>query len=830
MNIAKPMRHRLFSLAIAIILAVGLAATPLSPATSAAAGTTANMSQSEVNPETSAGDAAIPSTGDDTADSGPNLPLSIDSTVNKGATIASADEPTTEVNIYLFNDFHGQVEVYDTSGNLQNSSARFAAVAKKLMADNPNSFIVAGGDNYQGSMLSGFFYGAPVSEMMKTLGVEYSALGNHDYDWGPAFIRNYFIPDSNVTFLSSNIFLKGTNERPDYVRPYAIKEIGGKKIGLVGYTLTGTPSIVKAEYVSEVEFRAPGQWLRDIVTDLRENKGCDAVIAITHDTTNLSSYGFDGQTNGHTHSASVSNTGGYAQVQAGSNGNYIGRLRLVFDNEAGTLAVTASNTAANAVRHNNSTILPVNVVDQDLKEIIDEYKEIIEPWAKKVVGFSDTTITSSTYKPYYTKLVYDHIKRLTGTAYVTMQNSGGLRSVPYYHTQGQAVTYEYVNIVMPFDNETVLMDLSGANLISALRNSSTVQYGATGSGTSWTLLDGTPILNTSTSSYKVSVNDFMFTNGDSIQNFINTCTWSDLLGKNLRDIMADELGWRSAITVTLDPAYPGAEPTVYTQPYNQKINKPADPVRAGSKFKGWYADGEAYDFDDIMLWVVEDITLTAQWDTVSASVTTAGVSDIKELVEFVFSLRGLDHVNTVAFEFTLAGGNLRHEKLETMNSFEAMPIRWTESEDGQWNGSLTLACLGNTITSDDALDVMKLFFNAIALGDATITINSATVTMQPEAGGEIITANAAIDKGTATTSIIKVYSIYDITRDGVIGQADFAIVALACGITEESPRWSQTIATVNGRVITPAMCDMNIDGEVDMLDLMAVFLNYAEAY
>jgi 2',3'-cyclic-nucleotide 2'-phosphodiesterase/3'-nucleotidase len=217
-------------------------------------------------------------------------------------------------------------------------------------------------------------------------------------------------------------------------------------------------------------------------------------------------------------------------------------------------------------------------------------------------------------------------------------------------------------------------------------------------------------------------------------------------------------------------------------------------------------------------------------EDVVAGVTTNEVSDIKETVEFLFSLRGLDHVNTAAFEFTLAGGNLRYEDMEAMNNFVAMPIRWTEQEDGQWKGSLTIACLGNTVTSTDTMDVIKLLFNAIALGDATMTIDSVTVTMQPEAGGEIITASAVTDKGTATTSVIKVYSVYDLTRDGVIGQADFAIVALACGITEEDPRWNQTIATVSGRAITPAMCDINGDGEVDMLDLMAVFLHYAEEY
>lgn len=41
----------------------------------------------------------------------------------------------------------------------------------------------------------------------------------------------------------------------------------------------------------------------------------------------------------------------------------------------------------------------------------------------------------------------------------------------------------------------------------------------------------------------------------------------------------------------------------------QKAQKPADPVKAGYRFDGWYQQGAAFDFDTA---IVSDLTLTAK--------------------------------------------------------------------------------------------------------------------------------------------------------------------------------------------------------------------------
>lgn len=55
----------------------------------------------------------------------------------------------------------------------------------------------------------------------------------------------------------------------------------------------------------------------------------------------------------------------------------------------------------------------------------------------------------------------------------------------------------------------------------------------------------------------------------------------------------------------------GREPTTAQVTEGEKAVLPEEPTRAGYRFKGWYLEGEPYDFD---LPVTKDLTLTAQWE------------------------------------------------------------------------------------------------------------------------------------------------------------------------------------------------------------------------
>jgi len=213
------------------------------------------------------------------------------------------------------------------------------------MSENPQSVLLAAGDNYQGSPLSNVFSGEPVSEMMKYLGVKISAIGNHEFDWGPDLLKK-FAEDGGITFLAANIFVKDTDDQPDFCKPYEIITVGGKKIGLIGLTTIETPALVKAENVAGFDFREPGQWTTDMIRDLKTNQGCDLVIALTH----MGAYQnaatgeitgeaaqlavtcgtFDAIISGHSHTLVAGFVNDIPIVQGNYNGRGLGRLAIVY--------------------------------------------------------------------------------------------------------------------------------------------------------------------------------------------------------------------------------------------------------------------------------------------------------------------------------------------------------------------------------------------------------------------------------------------------------------------------------------------------------------------
>src|SRR3712207_8371142 len=101
--------------------------------------------------------------------------------------------------------------------------AKMVGYAKEAVSKNPNTIIVSGGDNYQGTAMSNLTYGAPVSAMMKAMNVTASAVGNHEFDWGVT-LMNKWQKDGGFNFLAANIYDSKTNTPVSWSKPY--KKIG----------------------------------------------------------------------------------------------------------------------------------------------------------------------------------------------------------------------------------------------------------------------------------------------------------------------------------------------------------------------------------------------------------------------------------------------------------------------------------------------------------------------------------------------------------------------------------------------------------------------------
>jgi 2',3'-cyclic-nucleotide 2'-phosphodiesterase (5'-nucleotidase family) len=393
-----------------------------------------------------------------------------------------------------------------------------------------------------------------------------------------------FTEDGGVTFLAANIFIKGTDTQPDFCIPYEIIRLGGKRIGLIGLTTVETPSLVKAENVEAYEFREPGQWLTDMINDLKTNMGCELVIALTHmGASQNAATGeitgeaarlaytcgtFDAIISGHSHSLVAGVVNNIPIVQGNYNGRGLGRLAVVYYQDQ-LIGIYPRNYTQNNM--NTADILPVGpplVVNEDIKTVVAKYQEAVGPLFEEVVGKYGVDINSrDDQADWATRVVFDYIKRMTGETYILVQNAGGWRDTsPYNRKANDNVTVGYLYTLMPFDNEIVLLEMRGKDILYMLGSpnpglgSAACVAGAYKEGDAWYFESTREVIDPA-GVYKVACNDFMLTGGD---NFpfpgsgvgnaagVEKIVDSAFMGVPLRDAMLMELKFRAGIALIIE--------------------------------------------------------------------------------------------------------------------------------------------------------------------------------------------------------------------------------------------------------------------------------------
>ena len=115
------------------------------------------------------------------------------------ASVASHAAPIT-VKLIGFNDFHGTLQSPGTFGiNTTIPSAQrpavggaeyLAAYVARMKATNPLNVVVGAVDFIGASpLISALFFDEPAVEVMNCVGLEFNAVGNHEFDKGSAELR-----------------------------------------------------------------------------------------------------------------------------------------------------------------------------------------------------------------------------------------------------------------------------------------------------------------------------------------------------------------------------------------------------------------------------------------------------------------------------------------------------------------------------------------------------------------------------------------------------------------------------------------------------------------
>jgi sulfur-oxidizing protein SoxB len=244
-------------------------------------------------------------------------------------------QPRTRVaHAYTCLDFEKLAQAYGRMGGF----AHLATLVKRVRAARPGALLLDGGDTWQGSATALWSKGQDMIEAQKLLGVDIMT-GHWEFTYGQDRVKHVVDNDfkGRIEFLAQNV---STADFGDPVfKPYALREINGVPVGIVGQAFPYTPIANPRYFVPDWTFGIKESELQKQVDAVRA-KGAEVVVLLSHNGMDVDLKlasrvtGIDVILGGHTHDGvpqpvSIKNAGGATMVtNAGSNGKFLAVLDL----------------------------------------------------------------------------------------------------------------------------------------------------------------------------------------------------------------------------------------------------------------------------------------------------------------------------------------------------------------------------------------------------------------------------------------------------------------------------------------------------------------------
>ncbi|MCW7764139.1 bifunctional metallophosphatase/5'-nucleotidase [Photorhabdus luminescens] len=475
---------------------------------------------------------------------------------------------TIDVRVLAMNDFHGALKA--PNPNKPGGIEHMSTLIKELKKEKPNNIVVGAGDMIGASpLLSSMFHDEPTIETLSKVGLEATAVGNHEFDKG----KNELLRKQNggchpVTgcqgpkpftgakfqYLAANVTVNQTGKT--LFPAYIIKKFDGIPMAFIGLTLEGTPEIVTPSGTEGLSFANEVKTINALVPELQK-QGVKAIGVLIHEGAEQKSDGkpidvnacntltgevldivnqldkeIDFVITGHTHQAYNCVINGKPVTSAQANGTLITNLDLKLNKSTKDIMdFKAENIWVDNRKYEK---------DPEVTKMLDIYEKIAAPLANRVIGKLDSNLNRQTNRAGESSLgkviadahLYTALSKENGGAQIAFINSGGIRADM---TSGE-VTYSAIYAVQPFSNVLLTKTLTGEQIKRLLEqqwNRSRPQILAVANGfeyqwdsakpvgnrviTRSMKINGEPIeLN---GKYRVVANEFLATGGDNFSVF-----------------------------------------------------------------------------------------------------------------------------------------------------------------------------------------------------------------------------------------------------------------------------------------------------------------------
>jgi 5'-nucleotidase len=442
-----------------------------------------------------------------------------------------------DIRIIGINDFHGHLDPPKAATEVANAAgekiripsggvAYLASAIDSLKASAPHSVVVAAGDLIGASPLSSsLFLDEPTIMAMNMVGLEFNAVGNHEFDRGteellrmqsggcekltqtePCRVDRPFAGAKFRQLAANTIKADGQTLFPSY----ALKNFGSGSaqvtFGFIGMTLEGTGNIVSANRIKGISFADEADTANALIPKVKA-AGADVIVVLIHEgvsnTGDINNPKCDGVSgtlfgiidrldpavdvvvSGHTHQAYVCDYGNINKdrpillTSAGSRGQIVTRIDLMVDPVSGkVLSKSARNLVVQSEAFTGARgavplaeAYPKFTPRADLAALVARYRDAAKADESRIIGTLAGPATRDSGKSGESllgNLIADAQLAATsapdnGGAQIAFMNPGGLRADVVPLADGK-VTFGSVFAAQPFGNTLVVKSFTGTQL------------------------------------------------------------------------------------------------------------------------------------------------------------------------------------------------------------------------------------------------------------------------------------------------------------------------------------------------------------------------------
>lgn len=417
---------------------------------------------------------------------------------------AQAAPEGTKVQLLNITDFHGRISEAGTqvASVVEEERAKFGTGG-----DNMGTGVLSTGDNIGASTYTSSSQNdKPTLDVLNAIGVQTSAVGNHEFDKGIDDLTGRVSDAADFPYSAANVYDKGTENVVDGLDEYSIVDVGGVSIAVIGVVTKDTASLVSPDGIADLDFGDPTDAVNRVAEDLEnlpEDEQPDMTVVEAHlgassteslEDAKASNAEFkklvteadasvDAMFTGHTHmpyafEAPVPGEPDRTRpvIEAGSYGEYVGQVTMRVDGN--------SNWQASGIDliDTEDKSYDSEVVDK-VAGIISDAEEKAKELGSEVTGTISEDITRATKdgkedrgaESTLGNLVADALKEGVEETQLEeadfgITNAGGLRTDllcdDIYNTEDKCeVTVAELNGVLPFANDHGVVTLKGEDVI-----------------------------------------------------------------------------------------------------------------------------------------------------------------------------------------------------------------------------------------------------------------------------------------------------------------------------------------------------------------------------